>query len=691
MAKGKITEFQPSFIQRLVSGVKYTVSGNQEEFFGPSQPMEPAAQEAAVGRQFDYPVGFNLRQTPRESELNSFQQLRGLADSYDLLRIIIETRKDQVSSLSWTVKPRDKKSKADKRCEELNAFFLFPDREHTWDEWLRALLEDLFVIDAPTIYPRMNRGGGLYSLELMDGATIKRVIDDTGRTPIAPDPAYQQILKGLPAVNYSVDELVYAPRNIRTNKIYGYSPVEQIVMTVNIALRRQLHQLQYYTEGNVPEALVGVPMEWSPDQVAQFQMYWDNLMEGDTAARRHMRFVPGGLSIMNTKEAVLKDMYDEWLARVCCYAFSVDPNQLVSQVNRATAESVRSAALSEGLLPIMQWTRNMINKIIWKYFGYTDLEFCWEETETLDPSVEAKINQIYVSAGIKTVNEVRGDLGLDPIEGGDGQEESDGEDTAGGKDGKKEEKKAPDNKESEKMAKGSKKKSVKPRNKKVLARAEKTAIGITTEWLGKLKMAAIRHLNATSKAEKSSIFDSMDFDFDAFVAELTDVARVVAIDSAMQAVNQIEFAAEVAPAAARALAIAAAESRGAQLVTMISNSTRQMLAQSVADGMDRGLSTGELADELKDNYAFSDARAETIARTEMAFADVSASEAVYREAGADKKKWLLADEEYCDICALNAAAGAIPFDDPFPSGEMMPPEHPNCRCDLIPVFDSKED
>jgi hypothetical protein len=95
----------------------------------------------------------------------------------------------------------------------------------------------------------------------------------TGRTPLPPDPAYQQVLKGLPAVNYSRDELIYAIRNPRTNRVYGYSPVEQIIMTVNIAMRRQLSQLQYYTEGNIPEAMIGVPDPWNPDQIRQFQDY----------------------------------------------------------------------------------------------------------------------------------------------------------------------------------------------------------------------------------------------------------------------------------------------------------------------------------------------------------------------------------------------------------------------------------
>jgi phage portal protein BeeE len=66
----------------------------------------------------------------------------------------------------------------------------------------------------------------------------------------------------------TADELLYAPRNVRAHKAYGYSPVEQVQMSVNIALRRQIYQLQYYTEGNIPEALIGVPDNWNPDQIS---------------------------------------------------------------------------------------------------------------------------------------------------------------------------------------------------------------------------------------------------------------------------------------------------------------------------------------------------------------------------------------------------------------------------------------
>jgi hypothetical protein len=63
-------------------------------------------------------------------------------------------------------------------------------------------------------------------------------IGEDGRAPEPPDPAYQQILKGVPAADFSADELLYLPRNLSSHRLCGMSPVEQIALTVNIALRR---------------------------------------------------------------------------------------------------------------------------------------------------------------------------------------------------------------------------------------------------------------------------------------------------------------------------------------------------------------------------------------------------------------------------------------------------------------------
>ena len=288
-------------------------------------------------------------------------------------------------------------------------------RRHDWAQWLRALLEDHFVIDAPALYRRRTRGRHLYALEILDGATIKVLIDDWGRTPAPPSPAYQQVLKGIPAADYTAfttGELIYYPKNLRSNRAYGYSPVEQIIERVDTAIARARSQHDYFSEGNMPDGLLTGPEGWSVDQIRSMQEYWDSLFSGNLAQRRRNWWVPNGAKWQETKQPPLKDEFDEWLARVICYAFSISPQPFVRMMNRSTAESAQEVAAEEGLAPTMAWVKRLMDRVIAEDFGGTDLEFAWEPPSALDPSEAAANNEIYVRSGIKTIDEVREDMGL---------------------------------------------------------------------------------------------------------------------------------------------------------------------------------------------------------------------------------------------------------------------------------------
>ena len=421
------TPISEVMLQTVIQGGKFVDPSNQQitsgsDWMGPQQPIPVSAPENVAGRQFDYPVGYNISIRPRSYEPITFDQLRALAENWTLIRLLIETRKDLLCAMRWDIVPEDAGKEPDDRCKEVKDFFKFPDKEHSWRDWLRMLLEDLLVLDAPAIYPRKTKGGKLYSLEPLDGATITRKIDGSGRTPLPPQPAYQQILKGIPAGDFTRDELIYKPRNKRTNKLYGFSPVEQIMMTVNIALRRQLSQLQFYTEGSVPDMMLACPTDWTPDQVRKMQGYWDEVMSGNTGERRKAKFVPGGMSPINTKEGLLKDEFDEWIARIVCYAFSVPNMAFIKQMNRATAGTAVDQAVSEGLLPVLQWVKSLVDYIIIKHFGYTDLMMKFKNSKDPDLAQEAAINlqnsqadQIDINTGVLDVNEVRIKRGLNPL------------------------------------------------------------------------------------------------------------------------------------------------------------------------------------------------------------------------------------------------------------------------------------
>lgn len=709
---GTVTTIEPQgFLSRLRTAYQF-VSTGKTDWFGPREPMDPVAPPDVAGRALDYPVGYNQNLAPRALEPVSFTQLRVLAESYDLMRIIIETRKDQVAAMKWNVKPRDPKKKSDARCDKINAFLRRPDRDHDWDTWVRAMIEDMLVIDATTIYPRKTRGGELYSLDLIDGATIKRVIGADGRTPID-GPAYQQVLKGVVAGDFTRDDLIYRPRNWRVHRIYGYSPVEQVITTVNIALRRQIHQLQYYTEGNVPEALIGVPENWTTEQIRQFQTYWDDLMEGNTGKRRHAKFVPGGMEYQPTKDSVLKDMYDEWLARVVCFAFNVSPNAFIAQVNRATAEVSQAAAREEGLTPVLQWIKGTMDMVLERYFGAADLEFDWVEEANIDPEVRSRIHKTYIDAKVLTPDEVREELGRDPLSDEEKEQlaATGGAQQAAPKDEGEDDDEAKGEYLGSLMKRGAPRPKAKGpapinRDRRAAKRANKLILSAIEAAFASVLDEALEATAKIGKAadEGEQLAAALRLaGFDALADALADIFTELVKDAGKQALTQIDMNTPEMLALVNEKAVDWAREHAAELVGKkwvggklvdnpnaayrIDQVTRDGVQSLVTQAIDGGWSNDRLATALKDSYAFSAARAELIAVTETAFADVQGNMIAYEESGVVVgKRWIVGSaEKLCEICADNAAQGVIPFDKQFASGRLAPPAHPRCRCDVLPV------
>ena len=398
------------------------------------QPLTPQAPADVAGRRFDYPTGYNLQYGPRAYEPVGFADLRALADNCDILRLVIETRKDQIEGQDWDIRPlkqadgsRPMLAPYATEIAAAKAFFARPDGEHDFAQWTRQIAEEMFVIDATSLYKRRDRLGRVAAFEIIDGATIAPRIDAWGRAPLPPDVAYQQILHGVPAADYAqgtgaemtADEFIYYPRNKRPGHVYGLSPVEQVIMTANIVTRRSLHQLAWYTDGNLTDAIFTAPSGWTADQIKVWQTYWNALFAGNLRERRHGTWVPDGTKYVPLKDVVLKDAFDEYLARLVCFCFSISPQPFVSQVNRATAETAKEQATEEGLGPVLNWFKRLFDRILQRDLGHADLEFVWIDDREMDPSDADAIDVADVKAGIRTINEVRMARGLEAMPGGD--------------------------------------------------------------------------------------------------------------------------------------------------------------------------------------------------------------------------------------------------------------------------------
>jgi SPP1 gp7 family putative phage head morphogenesis protein len=137
-------------------------------------------------------------------------------------------------------------------------------------------------------------------------------------------------------------------------------------------------------------------------------------------------------------------------------------------------------------------------------------------------------------------------------------------------------------------------------------------------------------------------------------------------------------AALVRPPSALQRLIEAGGSRIRGLEKETYNEIGSALGESIALGL-----TSNQAARLIQGHVQSASRALTIAITETNRVSSYAAMETYKEFGLEQQEWLPINP--CDICALNDGA-VVNIGSPFPSGVTQPPQHPNCRCALIPVI-----
>lgn len=411
----------------------------------PQNPIRPTLQLGVGIRQWDFTPAINLQYTPRGDVAIKFPQLWNVSNSFDLCRLFIETRKDQIVNRPWVIRvksqPGELKSQRLKReasntdVAKVTEIFKYPDGVHDFSLWIRMWLEELLVFDAPTIYPVRSLSGEFIpgGLRLISGTTITPLLDNSGFTPAPPSPAYQQIILGIPTSNVAgqkprefsavntkrkpgdLSELIYSPRNPRVNSRWGFPPVEQIITTMAIGANRQQFLKDYYTSGNVPEGLLPMPESWTALQIKDFQKWFDSMLAGNLQMKRRMIMIPDAkVGPTMTKHEALTDVTDDYLIRVVAYAFSISPQNLIKQVNKGTAKESSDVAQIEGLEPYLKHIENTMNGIIERTLGISDVEFAYVDEREMDPYKQAQTDQIYLDSGAYDRNEIRAARGDDP-------------------------------------------------------------------------------------------------------------------------------------------------------------------------------------------------------------------------------------------------------------------------------------
>ena len=127
---------------------------------------------------------------------------------------------------------------------------------------------------------------------------------------------------------------------------------------------------------------------------------------------------------------------------------------------------------------------------------------------------------------------------------------------------------------------------------------------------------------------------------------------------------------------------------GFQLVSGITDTSRNYLQSTIGDWIQSGEPLPELIDKINASGMFGPVRSEMIAVTETTRAYAEGNLQYWRNSEKVKsKRWSTAfDDRVCPICAP-LHMETVPIGAKFSSGDFNPPAHVRCRCDLKPVLE----
>ena len=382
--------------------------------FAPGRPINPFDGGGGPARAHDYQTGYNIASRPLRDGRISFDTLKGIIDAWALARVCIQHRIDDVRSLDWSIEAAPGVTEdVSTACEYARRKMLRPEGPGSnlpYRAWVAKYLEDVLRYDAGTLYKRRDRADRVIGLRVISGRTIAPLLDYYGDTPMAPAPAYAQFAQGVPWQWFTTEELIYVPFRPQPDSPYGYAPLESILLTANTDLRMQQFFLQRFTSNTVPEGFATAPADLSsPNQIEEWQQYYDAMLYGDTEALHQLKWVPNGTQFEWSKDFKFEKDFQLYLMGMTAAAFGVTLNDLgfTDDVNRSTGETQTEVQFRVGTLPLVQHLEDIVCSYLQDDLGLPVAFRIDTGQEKDDRLAESQTWKNYIEAGMASPDEGR--------------------------------------------------------------------------------------------------------------------------------------------------------------------------------------------------------------------------------------------------------------------------------------------
>jgi len=364
---------------------------------------------------------------------------------------------------------------------------------------------------------------------------------------------------------------------------------------------------------------------------------------------------------------------------------------ITDDVNRANAEATDYIFAKRVIDPEVRFIVDKLNEFYLPMWGLDQEEYFFDYESPVPQNIDQDIKrwESGLKTGYYTINEVRDELGKQPVDWGDepfiltpfGSTEP-----------------SKDNNSQEGKRTALKKKSA---SDKLVARRVKYLRKKISEYqdvfeglLKDRKSFLIKRLDEKSnkKQNKDAAKDLVHFLFDGWnewigvlVGPISDALKETLAFGGKQALTHVES--EISFDLENPLAKAWLEKHGLEHAESVSESIKDDMRERILNAFEEGKGAADIAETIGDFFDNeSKWRALRIARSEVVAGYAEGTLEGYRQSGVVKtKRWLTAGDDRVDPeCLLNEADGDIPLDKAFSTGNMVPPVHPNCRCVIIP-------
>ena len=384
---------------------------------------------------------------------------------------------DEIGAIDWDIVPveRDEPDKDEsdsdivedftapkvdiaqvKRIKEVKEFFNNPNgNDESFNFLIRSAVRDILEIDSGVWVKVFNRAGKMVQLFARDGGTFLKNPDIHGylgnRSAYVPMPGqfedeeskktfyantvvqsaayFQYGWVAMMPIPFGTREIVYMMRNSRSDSIYGRSPVQILQDVLQTLIYGSTYNLDYFVNNNMPDGviqLLGANQEQMNAFRERFEQQfkkqdswgnWRKIFHKFPISNSEVKFTP--FALKPQEMAIIEQQ--TWFSKLVWSCFGVTPSELgyTEGSNRAT-EMVQSKVFKrKAIRPLLRVLEYHINTQIIPEFGYDDVEFKFNDYDVAEDLEKHKLYEIQLRNSIKTINEVREEIGMHPVEGGD--------------------------------------------------------------------------------------------------------------------------------------------------------------------------------------------------------------------------------------------------------------------------------